>query len=348
MTKQKQMQISKSSSYILFALYLGSCQYSPTPYSPPTLPSHFPPLPVNSANPTTVEGIVLGKKLFFDTKLSGNNQLACASCHQPQRAFTDGLALTAAGHSGKTLFRHTPSLFYVAWATNLFWDGGATNLESLSVAPLTNVDEMNQNLKELPQELADDPAYLPLFQTAFPQQPVINSQNILRALAQFQRTLFATETAYDLYLQDSTRNSLPTLALQGLEIVQTKCTPCHASVLFTDHSFHNNGLNTDSINQLTIYEGIYQGRGRVTNQLQDYGKFRTPTLRNVLKTPPYMHDGRFQSIEEVLQHYQEGVKLSKTLSPFLKKRNGQLGIALTIHEKKAIIEFLKTLNSLTP
>jgi cytochrome c peroxidase len=305
-----------------------------------TLPKHFPALPQPAENPMTQEGVALGKKLFFDKKLSGSKQIACASCHQPQKMFTDGVALSSKGHSGKTLPRHTPSLVNVAWVKQLFWDGGATNLESLAVSPLTSPDEMNKDLKILLKELAMDSAYNQAFRAAFATTPALSTQNILRALAQYQRTLVATNTTYDLYLQGVAK--LNPVALEGLKIVEQKCMPCHSTVLFSDNNFHNNGLDTDQ--QFSDQaNGIFEGRGRISLNENDKGKFKTPTLRNVMLTAPYMHDGRFATIDQVLNHYAIGVKLSKTLSKHLINK-GKLGINLNEREKKAIVAFLHTLS----
>jgi cytochrome c peroxidase len=309
------------------------------------LPKHFPPLPTaaeNPENPLSKAGVELGRKLFYDKNLSGKGKIACVSCHQEQKVFSDGIALSAIGESGKALHRHTPSLANVAWAKSLFWDGGANNLESLSVAPLTSADEMNQDLKVLVEKLSQNQDYIQKFGEAFPNNPTISTQNILRALAQFQRTLIAANSRYDDYLLHKNNAKLTSKELFGLALVQKNCMPCHATVLFTDHNFHNNGLDTEE-KFTEENEGMTKGRARITSKEQDKGKYKTPSLRNVMRTAPYMHDGRFASIEQVLEHYTKGVKKSATLSPFLSKDSQNLGIRLSENEKQAIIAFLHTL-----
>ncbi|MBB5636622.1 cytochrome c peroxidase [Pedobacter cryoconitis] len=276
-------------------------------------------------NPLTSEGIALGKMLFYDTRLSGNNRLSCASCHRPELAFSDGVALSHIGESGKTLPRHSPALINMAWMNKgLFWDGGSTNLESQAFGPLTSEDEMYQNLAELEYELSQVPAYVKQFKMVFNSQ--VKSAAIVKALAQFERTLISGDSRYDRYVRKEPGGVLSAEELHGLTLVNQKCRSCHAGELFTDNDFHNNGLDQDFSD--SSLEGIFQGRYRITYQLTDLGKFKTPTLRNVMLTAPYMHDGRFASIDQVLTHYQ---------------KNTQLAIPLSAAEKKAIIAFLGSL-----
>jgi cytochrome c peroxidase len=306
-----------------------------------TIPAYFPKMPTSVQNPITLEGIELGRKLFYDKTLSANGDLSCASCHQQAKGFTDNIALSNIGFSKKKLARNAPSLANIAWAKNLFWDGGANNLESLSVTPLTSIDEMRKDLHILKTELQANLDYVQRFKNAFPNNPEISTQNILRALAQFERTIISANSKYDKYLSKENNIQLEEIELQGLKIIRQKCTPCHDTELFTDNNFHNNGLDTDDY---FASEFIRKGRGRITENKADVGKYRTPSLRNLLFTAPYMHDGRFLSIEEVLNHYSKGVKYSKTLDNKLIAKNRQLGIILSEGEKKAIITFLNTLN----
>lgn len=303
------------------------------------VPGNFPAVPVIIENPLTEEGIVLGRMLFYDNRLSGNNRISCASCHRPELAFSDGKVLSNAGVSGKMLSRHTPALFNLAWAENgLFWDGGSKNLESQALGPLTNADEMYQDLKELDAELKAVPDYVIRFATAF--KDGINTSNVIKALAQFQRTLISGNSRYDQYIRKEAGASLSKEELDGLKLIISKCSGCHSGELFTDNGFHNNGLDGYFNNDL---EGIYQGRFRVTFNPADLGKFKTPSLRNVMVTAPYMHDGRFKDINEVLDHYQSGIKVSVTTDPLMNQNRGQAGIPLTTEDRKAIIAFLGSL-----
>jgi cytochrome c peroxidase len=303
------------------------------------VPAHFPQPVFDTHNPMSRQGIALGRKLFYDVRLSANNKVSCASCHDPQRAFTDGLQMSKAGVSGTALLRHSPALFNLAWANNgLFWDGGSKNLESQVFGPLTAHDEMAQNLYELIDELNAVPAYVSGFQNTF--QGPVSSQNVAKALAQFQRSLVSADSRYDRYKLNKPGGTLTADELSGLELVRRKCQGCHAGELFTDQDFHNNGIDADFSS--TEHEGLYTGRYRISYDLADLGKFKTPSLRNVALTAPYMHDGRLASLEDVLAHYSAGVKPSVTL-------DGQLpagGFALSEQEKKQIISFLHTLTDL--
>ncbi|WP_439555553.1 cytochrome-c peroxidase [Dyadobacter sp.] len=301
------------------------------------VPAHFPQPVFNTHNPMSREGIELGRKLFYDVRLSANNKVSCASCHDPKLAFTDGERFSKAGVSGTALHRHSPALFNLAWTNNgLFWDGGSTNLESQVFGPLTAHDEMAQNLYELVDELNAVPTYVSGFENAF-QEPV-SSQNVAKALAQFQRSLVSAGSRYDRYRLNQTGGSLTSDELAGLTLVRQKCQGCHTGELFTDQSYHNNGIDADFSNM--EHEGLYMGRYRISYDLADLGKFKTPSLRNVALTAPYMHDGRFSSLEDVLEHYSAGVKPSATLDARLPAS----GLSLSAQENKQIISFLHTLS----
>ncbi|GGI26078.1 cytochrome-c peroxidase [Pedobacter mendelii] len=301
--------------------------------------SNFPAIDNDIDNPLTAEGIELGRLLFYDTRLSGNNKISCASCHRQDIAFTDAVALTNIGASGKKLERHTPALFNLAWAKNgLFWDGGSTNLESQAFGPLTSADEMHQNLVELETELKQVPNYVTRFKAVFNEE--VKSANIVKALAQFQRTLISDGSKYDQYVRKENNVSLLDVEISGMNLVKAKCGSCHVGELFTDDLFRNNGIDDTYPDDL---EGIYQGRFRVTFNLADLGKFKTPSLRNVMLTAPYMHDGRFKTIDDVLEHYNSGIKISATLDKSLYQNNGNVGIPISATEKIAIKAFLSAL-----
>jgi cytochrome c peroxidase len=265
--------------------------------------------------------------------------VSCASCHLPELAFSDGVALSNVGVSGNQLHRNAPALINLAWATNgLFWDGGSTNLESQAFAPLSHPDEMFQNLNQLIQELEAKPEYVSLFQKAFAQP--VSQTGIVKALAQFQRTLVSGNSKYDKFIRNEADGFLNEAELDGLALAEQFCFSCHKTPLLTDNLYHNNGLDDDFSN--TAFEGMLQGRFRVTNDINDLGKFKTPTLRNIEKTEPYMHDGRFATLEEVIDHYRFGVKNSPSLASQL-NQNNTLGIPLSQTEKNNLIAFLKTL-----
>ncbi|MFT2007780.1 cytochrome-c peroxidase [Pontibacter sp. 13R65] len=304
------------------------------------VPANFPALEMQSYNQLSEEGVELGRRLFYDTRLSGNNTLSCASCHEQRLAFTDGAALSAKGAAGTPLLRHSPGLANMAWMTGFFWDGGAKNLESQAFGPLTAPDEMDQNLQELVTELQSIPDYVSRFKLVFNDE--IKAAYIGQALAQFQRTLVSAGSRYDKYVRQEPGGTMSELELQGLRVVRQKCGSCHTGELFTDNLYHNNGLDLDFNNEQ--HEGIYQGRYRISHNPADLGKYKTPTLRNIMLTAPYMHDGRFATISEVLHHYSQGVQVSATLAPdLLQGAGGAAGIPLTQQEQEAIVAFLETL-----
>lgn len=302
------------------------------------VPANFP-LPVmDPENVLSADGVALGRMLFYDRRLSGNNKISCASCHQPALAFTDGVALGNAGFSGKQLIRSAPALINLAWSNNgLFWDGGATNLESQAFGPLTSEDEMFQNLAELLEELNQVPEYQRLFRKVFNDE--IKTGYIVKALAQFQRTLISGNSRYDKY-QGNEGETLNDQEKKGMKLFEMYCRSCHTGVLFTDNDFHNNGIDASFDND--ALEGIYQGRFRISYNPGDLGKFKTPTLRNIALTAPYMHDGRFRTLEEVLKHYSSGIRVSATTDKKLMV-NGSWGFALSDDEQAAVISFLQTL-----
>lgn len=340
---------------ILFFLF--SCQADEKEANPlpeeasllPMAPSHFPPLPPEpNHNPTTVAGIKLGERLFFDPRLSANGRLSCASCHLPNLAFTDGVSLTTIGVSGKALHRHAPTLVNIAYADKgLFWDGGSNNLESLSFGPLQHPDEMGldnlDKIMAMVSSLEKDTSYPLLFESAFGKD-TITTVRISQALAQYQRTLIYANSTYDRYVLSGNESIFTEKEAKGFQLFQENCAMCHVPPLFTDHLYHNNGL--DSSFSDDSHEGVYQGRYRITLKEEDLGKFKTPTLRNIQITAPYMHDGRFQRLEEVLNHYAEGIRYSKTLDSALTKE-GYLGLSFTPEEKQHLVAFLNTLTDST-
>lgn len=295
-------------------------------------PNYFPSPNLIKRNPLTEEGVALGKKLFFDTSLSSNNKVSCATCHKPELAFSDGQALSSFGVSEKKLMRNSPALINLAWMNGLFWDGGVHNLESLPFAALTNSDEMDSDLFKVSENLNKTVAYKKLFKKAF-NIDSISSAYIARALAQYQRTLIFSSSKYDKYVAGKT--TLSPDEQKGFEIFKTKCAICHTPPLFTDNDYHNNGL--DSVfpsGNLNILKGRY----RITQDSADLGKYKTPTLRNLTYTSPYMHDGRFATLEAVLDHYQTGLLNSASLD------SAFINFSLSDLEKKLILDFLKILN----
>lgn len=307
------------------------------------VPAGFSQPVATSENSLTAEGIALGRMLFYDTRLSGNNKVSCATCHSQSLAFTDGVALASHGVAGTPLVRHAPALINLAWMKGFFWDGGSLNLESQAFGPLSAEDEMNEALPLLVEELKTVPDYVMRFRNVFHGD--ITTAGIVKALAQFERTLISSNSRYDKCQRKEAGATLSAAELKGLQLFRSKCSSCHSGELFTDNSYHNNGLDADFSN--TDHENIFQGRYRITYDAADMGKYKTPTLRNCMVTAPYMHDGRIATIEGVLEHYNGGVKLSATTDVLVMQNSGNAGIPLTHEDKSNIIAFLHTLTDST-
>lgn len=291
--------------------------------------------PQPDRNVMSKEGVALGKKLFFDPNLSVNGKVSCATCHAPDLAFTDGASLASHGVSGSKLHRSAPAIFNLAWQEEgLFWDGGAHDLESLNFGPLTHKDEMGADLDELISYLENNEGYRNQFALVF-EEDQIQSAQVTRAISQYVRTLISQDSKYDRWKK--AEDSFTHLELRGYQIYQQNCSSCHQEGLFTDGSFHNNGLDKEYPNPPEL-EGLFQGRFRITSNPEDMGAYKTPTLRNISFTAPYMHDGRFQTLEEVLDQYQNGVQVNETLAPQLAN-----GISLNQEERGALLAFLATL-----
>lgn len=295
-------------------------------------------LPEPERNPTTAEGVALGRMLFFDPRLSGSNTIACASCHRPERCYSDG-QVRSVGASGEPLLRHTPALINLAWANGSFWDGGAKNLESQVFGPLTSPAELAADTQTLVAELSADPKLRAAFERAFPGEAVTLG-NIARALAQFERSLVFADSPYDRRARGEPEQPASELEQRGQALFSKWCASCHIPDHFTDWGYHDIGLDATHPDD---HERLAWGRARITGDLRDRGAFKTPTLRNVAITAPYMHDGRFATLEQVLDHYRHGVVDSPNLAAQLRGRDGRPGLELDDDEVAAIIAFLHTL-----
>ncbi|MCX6217158.1 cytochrome c peroxidase [Spirosoma sp.] len=338
-------------SVLLFSMAVA-CQSSksvdPTPEPPPTgggiqyqttpvtlrKPANFPDVVYDlSKNPLTVEGVALGKTLFYDPLLSRDTTISCGFCHQQFAGFGHSDHPLSHGIGGKFGTRNVPGLDNLAWGREFFWDGGVTSLDELPISPIQNPVEMDLKFSEALYRVQKNPRYPALFKAAFGSDTVTTAR-FLKAVSQFLLTMVSADSRYDKYVRKEAGGNLNPDELAGLTIFQQKCATCHATDLFTDRTYRNNGLPVGAIND--------QGRYTITLNEADRLKFRVPSLRNVEKTFPYMHDGRFTTLDQVLNHYTKGVKDSPTLDPALKVSE-QLGIALTDTEKKQVIAFLKTL-----
>ena len=295
-------------------------------------PSYFGEPVKHTENELTVKGIELGRTLFYDPILSKNNDISCASCHQQHKAFADQKS-PSLGDSKMHLERNSPTLFNLAWKTDFFWDGGASNLESQILGPLTHPDEMGASLAEIIKKLNSHPNYPTLFQEAF--SDTIKSKYLLYALAQFEKTLISKNTSYDLFLNNN--YTYTPQELVGKKLFEKNCVSCHAYPHFSDFEYHNNGL--DSLFSFSDPEDVNWGRYRITFNEIDKGKYHTPSLRNIAISAPYMHDGRFSSLSEVLDHYSVGIKNSEYTDTNLPVN----GFQFSPEEKESLIRFLETL-----
>lgn len=283
-------------------------------------------------NPLTMEKIELGKLLFFDTRLSANNTIACASCHMPPLAFTDGQPVsTGINHQqGK---RSAPTAINRVFSSRQFWDGRASTLEEQSVGPFVNLIEHGfVNHGKLVEKIKDIVEYRPLFQKAFDNK-TITVELIGKALASFQRTLLSGNSAYDQYVMGVNEDALSAKAQNGLRVFVGKgqCLKCHFGFNFTDEKFHNLGVGWDNIQ-------LDAGRYAVTKNPREIGAFKTPTLREIYRTAPYMHNGRFATLQQVIEFYNQGGIQNPYLDPAIKPLN------LNQQEKEDLVEFLYTLN----
>jgi cytochrome c peroxidase len=286
----------------------------------------------------TRAGVALGRRLFHDPLLSSNNKVSCATCHRKEHAFGDNTAFSV-GVSGKPTLRNTPPIINLAWWPAFFWDGGGGDLESQAFAPIKHADEMAQDLNLLLAELKAHSQYPRLFAKAFPKDG-ITLPNVVRALAQFQRTLFSADSRYDRFVRGEAGAELSPLEKEGMRVVRQKCGVCHAGEHFTDHGYHNTGLKVAYSDD---HERLNWGRARIDDQYRHKGAYKTPTLRNVAVTAPYMHDGRLAGLSQVLEHYRSGIEEGHTLDPLLRGPSGKIGIEISAAEEKAILAFLDAL-----
>lgn len=300
---------------------------------PFAVPANFPePVYRFTNNKYSEEGFQLGRMLFYEPILSRDSTTSCATCHKSYAAMTDPTHPIAHGIDHLSGTRNAPPIFNVIWQKAFFWDGGVVHIETQPIGPLTNPVEMDIQLAEVVRRLNQSSFYKPKFQSVF-KKDTVDSQQILYAFTQFMGAIVSGNSRYDKYARKE-GEQLSETELAGLALVKNKCGGCHNTELFTDQSYRNNGLDATFVDV---------GRQRISLDNNDLGKFRVPTLRNLSYTKPYMHDGRFNKISEVLDHYAAGVQVSATLDPLL-QQNGVLGIPLTNDEKTQITAFLKTLD----
>jgi cytochrome c peroxidase len=323
------------------ALLWAGCRRDPgfampavDPLELPIRPAHFPPARYTfSGNPYSKTGFELGRRLFGDPLLSVDGTVSCASCHRQQGAFSDPGRAFSVGVGGRSGVRNSPPVFNMAWNTSFMWDGGINHIEVMPFAPITDPLEMADDLVNVLAKLNAHTDYPRLFREVFQRTP-IDDQQLFHALAQYMGNLVSAGSSYDRYLLGEA--SLSAQAAHGLSLFRSHCSRCHVEPLLTDQGFHNNGLDSLFTDP---------GRYRITQDPIDLGRFKTPSLRNVALTPPYMHDGRFATLEQVVEHYSTGLVHSATLDPGLAAHGPGIGLDAT--DRAALVAFLHTLTDHT-
>ncbi len=281
-----------------------------------------------SENTLTADGFTLGRYLFYDPILSADNTISCGSCHQQFAAFSHSGHDVSHGIDGLLGNRNAPALQNMNWLPAFMHDGGINHIEVMPLGPITNPVEMNENMNNVVSKLSASGKYKQLFTKAYGDD-MVNSQRIFRAIAQFMGTMYSYNSKYDLV--KSGRDVFTSQEQSGYSIFLAKCASCHKEPLFSDFDYRNNGLSVNiALND--------SGRAHITGNASDRHKFKTPSLRNIEKTGPYMHDGRFFTLDQCLNHYSSGIVSSPTLDPQLVG-----GIALTTQDKNDLKAFLKTL-----
>lgn len=335
-----------SISLVIFSCRKDNTRYLPTPYAL-QIPTHFPDMIIPEDNPMTVEGVELGRFLFYEKRLSGDNTQSCASCHLPSASFSDPNQYST-GIDGIQGTRHSMALVNLGWEDFFFWDGRKTTLESQILEPVPNPIEMHQSWKRTVEKLNADVTYRNRFFKAFGEEG-IDSTKATKAIAQFIRTLISGESKFDVmykYENNLALNSSEQAILQTVDVEEwagydlfkslngADCFHCHNGPLMRVKKFSNNGLIPNSIDD--------RGRASVTNNPEDNYKFKVPTLRNIALTAPYMHDGRFATLDEVIEHYSSGIHMSPTIDPLI-EFGSQGGVQLDAQEKYLLKKFLLTL-----
>lgn len=280
-------------------------------------------------NPLSETKILLGRALFYDPVLSKDSTISCASCHSPFNAFTHIDHQLSHGIKGKIGVRNSPALMNLAWQSTFMWDGAVNHLDVQALAPISNPLEMDENIAHVVSKLKTTRNYPELFYEAFGDS-VITGQHVLKALSQFMLTLVSSNARYD----SMTRGDVKFTETEnrGYAIYKKNCSACHSEPLFTNNQYENNGLYVDdSLRDI--------GRMKITKNPQDSLKFKVPTLRNLKYSPPYMHDGRFKHLGQVLNNYIMGLQHTPTLSPHLQK-----GLYMNEDEVFDLLAFLGTLN----
>lgn len=288
-------------------------------------------------NPLTEEKVKLGKRLYFDPVLSVDGTVSCASCHVPEKGFADP-NLFSIGVRGQLGTRQAPTIINRVFSRAQFWDGRAASLEEQALGPITNPIEMgNPNINVVIERLKKDPSYIEQFDRAFPRSDTadesgVTEKNLAHAIASFERTIMSGNSPFDRFIEGD-KSAMSESAARGYQLYLTKanCATCHVSFNFTDETYHNLGVG------MTARKPDF-GRYTVSKLEGHQGAFKTPTLREIANTAPYMSDGSLKTLEEVVDYYDRGAAPNPWLSPKIKP------LGLTVAEKRDLVEFLKALS----
>ncbi|WP_245768157.1 cytochrome-c peroxidase [Pedobacter insulae] len=300
-----------------------------------TKPANFPEPSYNFANNTiTKAGFELGRNLFYEGRLSRNNTISCGSCHMQSAAFTQHGHDVSHGIDDRLGVRNSPPIMNLAWNKAFMWGGGVYDLDLQPIVPITAHEEMDEQIDRVMDKLSQLPKYQQLFKAAYGSAEITTAK-LMKALSQFMLMCISSDSKYDQVMRKEQHVAFSELEQEGLLFFREKCAACHTEPLFTDGKFRNSGLLPSEIDD----QGLYESTLNVTDRY----KFKVPSLRNLRYTAPYMHDGRFLTLDVVLAHYDHQVADLPNLDPFLTQRPG-LGISLSPSERQALLAFLNTLN----
>ncbi len=287
-------------------------------------------------NPPTVEGFELGRALFYDPVLSRDSSISCSSCHLSFTGFAHTDHALSHGIEGRIGKRNAPALVNLAWSPFFHWDGGVLHLEQQAINPMIHPDEMGNSLPEVLRRLNQSPKYRRKFYAAFGDS-LIRTETLLKGLAQFTYSLISADSRYDRYMAGDSATQFTEQEKNGLTLFRKNCSSCHPEPLFTNYAFENNGLPPDSLEPDS-------GRYLISRKKADVFRFKVPTLRNIAQTFPYMHDGRFRNLRQVIQHYSDKTEVITTSGT---KQVSESYQQLGDKERKDLIAFLLTLSDPT-
>lgn len=334
-TNYKQLWVLVLLGCIVYACKKGS-EAAPDLFPGFTRPANFPePVYDFSRNPVTKDGFELGKRLFYEPRLSRNNTIACGSCHIQSASFTHHGHDVSHGIDDRLGTRNPQPIVNMAWQKEFFWDGGVFHLDLSPVNAITSPVEMDETVPNVLRKLREHPEYPALFKKAFGTDQ-ITDEYFFKALSQFMVMAVSANSRYDQVMRRENGTAFTDAEQKGYVFFRENCGSCHQEPLFTDLSYRNNGLAPNRANDT--------GRDSVTLNPADRYKFKVPSLRNWQYTAPYMHDGRFLTLNRMLEHYRNGVTDSETLDPVFRQPGGTPGIPMTEEEKEHLTAFLQTLN----